>query len=42
MFYVYCLFKGTCIQFQFFFLMEKSIPYAKITVSQIFFFKIQF
>ena len=26
--------KGTCILFQFLFLMEKSILYAKITVSQ--------
>ena len=32
--------KGTCILFQFLFLLEKSILYAKITVSQIFFFKI--
>ena len=31
-------FKGTCILFQFLFLMEKSIPYAKIPVSQNFFF----
>ena len=31
--------KGTWIRFQFLFLMETSILYAKITVSQIFFFQ---
>ena len=34
--------KGNLILFRFLFLMEKSVLYAKITVSQIFFFKIQF
>ena len=37
------LIKGTWILFQFLFLMEKSILYAKIAVSsKIFFFKTKF